>query len=84
MPYIILGYDSYIRIHDTLEGELVWLHILKNSGYMHSLSNEMRLNTIMDGLPRNVLPSGFTLIANLCYFFDIFMGILLVIIFLKR
>jgi len=74
MPYIILGYDSYIRIHDTLEGELVWLHILKNSGYMHSLSNEMRLNTIMDGLPRNVLPSGFTLIANLCYFFDIFYG----------
>ena len=28
-PYLINGLDSYIRIHDTLEGELVWLKILK-------------------------------------------------------
>ncbi len=74
MPYIILGYDSYIRIHDTLEGELIWLHILKNSGYMHSLANSVKLDGIMDGLPRNVLPSGYTIIANLCHIFDIFYG----------
>jgi hypothetical protein len=39
LPYLILGKDSYIRIHDTLEGELVWLHILRESGDMFSLSN---------------------------------------------
>lgn len=74
IPYLILGYDSYIRIHDTLEGELVWLHILKVSGHMHSFSNTVKLTNVMDGLPRNVLPSGFTLIANLCNIFDIFFG----------
>jgi len=77
MPYLILGKDAYIRIHDTLEGELVWLHILKQSGYMHSLANEVILKNLMDGLPRNVLPSGFTLIANLCNIFDIFYGYIL-------
>ena len=74
LPYIILGKNSYIRIHDTLEGELVWLHTLKVSGYMHSLSNDVVLHNLMNGLPRNVLPSGFTVIANLCNIFDIFYG----------
>lgn len=77
MPYLILGKGAYIRIHDTLEGELVWLHILKVSGYMYSIPNEVILQNLMDGLPRNVLPSGFTAIANLCNFFDIFYGYIL-------
>jgi Protein of unknown function (DUF6044) len=77
MPYLILGKGAYIRIHDTLEGELVWLHILKVSGYMHSIPNEVILQNLMHGLPRNVLPSGFTAIANLCWVFDIFYGYIL-------
>ena len=77
LPYIILGKGSYIRIHDTLEGELVWLHILRKSGMMYSLSNDNILENIMHGLPRNVLPSGFTVIANLCNLFDIFYGYIL-------
>lgn len=77
LPYLILGKDSYIRIHDTLEGELVWLHILRESGDMFSLSNEVILDNLMNGLPRNVLPSGYTVIALLCHFFDIFYGYIL-------
>lgn len=77
MPYLILGKGAYIRIHDTLEGELVWLHILKVSGAMHSIPNEVILTQLMDGLPRNVLPSGYTAIANLCNIFDIFYGYIL-------
>lgn len=76
-PYFLLGHDSYIRIHDTLEGELVWLHILKSSGYMYTLSNDVILYNLMDGLPRNVLPSGYTMISNLCNIFDIFYGYIL-------
>lgn len=44
---------------------------------MHSLSNEVILENLMNGLPRNVLPSGYTVIANLCNLFDIFYGYIL-------
>jgi hypothetical protein len=74
LPYVILGEDSYIRIHDTLEGELVWLHIMKQNGVMHSLLNEVKIAQLMHGLPRNVMPSGFTFIANICNVFGIFYG----------
>lgn len=74
LPYLILGHDTYIRIHDTLEGELTWLHLLKSSGYMNSLSNDIRLEHLMDGLPRNVMPAGYTLFAQLCNGLDIFYG----------
>ena len=74
LPYIILGEDSYLRIHDTLEGELVWLHILKENGVMHSIANEVKIAQLMHGLPRNVMPSGFTFIANICNLLGIFYG----------
>lgn len=77
LPYIILGTDAYIRIHDTLEGELVWLHILRQSGNMHSLSNDIVLSHLMGGLPRNILPSGYTLIANLVNIFGMINGYIL-------
>lgn len=74
IPYLILKENSYIRIHDTLEGELVWLEILRKSGHMHSLLNDTILYDLMYGLPRNVLPSGFTLLANMCYLFGMIKG----------
>lgn len=74
MPYLILGKNSYIRIHDTLEGELVWLEILRVSGHLHSILNDTKLYNLMYGLPRNVLPSGFTLLANLCNIFGMIKG----------
>jgi hypothetical protein len=73
-PYLINGLDSYIRIHDTLEGELVWLKILSDSGHLYSVSNDVKLYNLMYGLPRNVLPSGFTFVPNMIHYFGMFWG----------
>jgi hypothetical protein len=73
-PYLINGLDSYIRIHDTLEGELGWFNLLEKSGHLHSLSNQNFIDTLMNGLPRNVLPSGYVFFSNMLYVFGTFYG----------
>ena len=82
-PYLINGLDSYIRIHDTLEGELVWLKILSDSGHIYSVSNDIKLYNLMFGLPRNVLPSGFTFVPNMVHYFGMFWGYILAHFILK-
>jgi hypothetical protein len=73
-PYLINGLDSYIRIHDTLEGELGWFNLVEKSGHLYSLSNLNSIDSIMNGLPRNVLPSGYVFFSNMLYIFGTFYG----------
>jgi len=59
IPYLILGDDAYIRLHDTLEGEWIWLHIVKKSGVAWSLSPDAVIAQVMNGIPRNAFPSAY-------------------------
>ena len=58
MPLVILGPNSYIRLHDTLEGEWIWLKLLADSHTAFNFQPNAIVPQIMKGLPRNVYPSG--------------------------
>ncbi|MDY7044692.1 DUF6044 family protein [Virgibacillus sp. M23] len=57
MPYYILGEDTHIRVHDNLDSNIVWYHLLAESGQIFSLTDTTFPN-IINGLPRSSLPSG--------------------------
>ena len=58
LPLIILGSNSYIRLHDTLEGEWIWLKLLADSHTAFNFQPNAIVPQIMKGLPRNVYPPG--------------------------
>ena len=71
LPVLLLGENAYIRIHDTLEGELNWYHMLNLSGLGLDLSSDATVPQIMNGQPRITLHSP----MNLTYWFMHTLGI---------
>ena len=60
LPYILLGNNCYIRLHDNLEGEWIWLKLLVDSHRTFGIYSWERIPQLMKGVPRNVLPGGFS------------------------
>src|ERR1700751_2490805 len=58
IPFLLLGNNSYITIHDTLDGEFVEKYLLVATGKALSLKRSATIDNIMNGLPRAALPSG--------------------------
>jgi hypothetical protein len=58
LPYLLLGTGAYVRLHDTLEGEWIWLHTLVANNMAYTTDPSLKLMPIMNGLPRGVLPAG--------------------------
>lgn len=67
-PYIFQGSTSIIGVHDNLDSDLVWFHLLSESTHTFSVSNEITVDSVMGGeLPRNALPpalNGVTLLFS--------------------
>jgi hypothetical protein len=61
LPYILLGSNCYIRLHDNLEGEWIWLKILVDSHRTFGIYSWEKIPQLMKGVPRNVLPGAFSL-----------------------
>lgn len=74
LPYLIWQQDAYVRLHDTLEGELVWLEILRQSGLAFDYSSDAILPSILGGLPRNSYPPGHSLPYVFIHIFGMFWG----------
>lgn len=72
IPYFILGENAYVRIHDTLEGEWIWLSVLCDSHQAFNFDPSSIVPNIMNGLPRNVYPSPFNFNLWLVYLFGSF------------
>ena len=60
LPYILLGSNCYIRIHDNLEGEWIWLKILIESHRTFGIYSWEQIPQVMKGVPRNVFPGAFS------------------------
>ena len=60
LPYILLGSNCYVRLHDNLEGEWIWLKILVDSHKTFGIYSWEKIPQIMKGVPRNVLPGAFS------------------------
>ncbi|MBS1617299.1 MAG: hypothetical protein JST76_02190, partial [Bacteroidetes bacterium] len=58
LPYLILGDNCYIRLHDTLEGEWIWLQLMAQSHTSFGIYSWVRVPQVMQGIPRNVMPTG--------------------------
>jgi len=70
IPFLILGYDSYFIIHDNLDCLYVPLKIISKPDII--FNNKHIVKEIMNGIPREVLPSGLNLVSTLFYFFGDF------------
>ena len=60
LPYILLGSNCYVRIHDNLEGEWIWLKILIDSHRTFGIYSWEQIPQVMKGVPRNVFPGAFS------------------------
>ena len=58
LPTVLLGARSFILIHDSLEVEVVWLHLLAEWRLALAYGPGAVLPPIMNGLPRDALRSG--------------------------
>jgi Protein of unknown function (DUF6044) len=61
VPYLILMGNSYVRVHDTLEGEWVWYHLLVKNEIALNFDPDYRLQEVMNGLQRYAFHSGISL-----------------------
>ena len=69
LPFILLGGNSYIRLHDTLEAEWEWLKLLVDSHTAFRYDTIWTLPQVMNGQPRNVYPAGWSINVLLVFLF---------------
>ncbi|MCW3125283.1 MAG: hypothetical protein JWO03_941 [Bacteroidetes bacterium] len=72
LPYVLLGDNCYIRLHDTLEGEWIWLKLMADSHTAFGIYSWVRIPQVMQGIPRNVLPTGLSLNMLLVIWFGMY------------
>ncbi len=69
VPFLLLGSNSYITIHDNLDGEFVEKYLLVATGKALIFNGNAPIDNIMNGLPRAALPSGLNVSVLLFYVF---------------
>ncbi len=68
LPYLLLGEDAYVTIHDNLDSDFLYLHILKISRTAFAMDPMAIVPNMMNGIPRAALRSGLNLEVVLFYF----------------
>jgi len=72
LPFFILGENSFITIHDNLDSDFIYLHVLKISGNLFSFDGSTPISNIFNGLERSYIHSEFSFIRVLFYFLPSF------------
>ena len=72
LPIFILGEKSFITIHDNLDSEFIFYHILKVTENLFPFNNPTIVPNIFDGLSTNYFHSEFSFIRVLFYIFPSF------------
>lgn len=70
--FFIRGEDSFAIIHDCLDSEFTYLEALKREGLLLSAPEDSKVESIMNGLPRQYLRSPFNLTPLLYQLFSPF------------
>ena len=83
LPYLVMWGDAYIRVHDTLEGELIWFQLLIDSDLAFKTGKDLLLNMAMNGLPRDVLPTALNPLTLVTYLLGIYWGYIVYAFILK-
>ncbi len=74
LPYLLYPGDAYIRIHDTLEGEWIWLHILNETNTAWNFNSDTLIEPVMNGLPRSTMPTGLSVMMVMVNLFGTYWG----------
>ena len=61
LPYVILGQNSYVTIHDNLDSQIIYYRVLVQSGQVFEVHSD--LDQIMNGIPRECFPTGLSFVA---------------------
>lgn len=59
LPFIIIGQDSHIQIHDNLDCDFIYQHLLKQTGNLFNLSTDAIIPNVMNGLNASYIHSNF-------------------------
>ncbi|MFC7391963.1 DUF6044 family protein [Scopulibacillus cellulosilyticus] len=70
-PYVILGEDAHVRVHDNLDSNVAWYKVLADSGKLFGGVHE-KIPSIMNGLSRNSLEPDLNILVLLYFFFEPF------------
>ena len=65
LPYLVQGKDAYFTIHDNLDGEFVYYHLLKINRLLFGFDASTPVPQVMNGLPRVFFHSEFSFIRLL-------------------
>lgn len=74
LPFLLNGDNAYIRLHDTLEGELVWLKLLVDNHVQWDLDPSATVPQVMNGLPRAAFPTGLSVNVVFVWLFGMYWG----------
>lgn len=74
LPYLIMWGDAYVRVHDTLEGELIWFQTLIDSKLAFKTGKEVLLDMAMNGLPRDILPTALNPLTLITHLLGVYWG----------
>ena len=70
-PYLILGQDSHVRIHDDIGSKFVILKLLAESGQIFS-EHDTNIPNILNGVPRSTMGTEFNVMLWMVHFFGPF------------
>ena len=70
LPFGLLLDQAYFTIHDNLDSEFVYLHLLVRTGQAFNFSPDAVIENVMNGLPRSALLSGLNVAVLWCYLFE--------------
>ncbi|HXH20202.1 MAG TPA: DUF6044 family protein [Chitinophagales bacterium] len=76
LPFFFNGSNAYIRIHDNLEGEWVWLDLLVKQGKALDFSPHAMIDNVMNGQLRAAFPPGLSVNVLLIWLFGSYWGYL--------
>lgn len=77
LPFLMNGSNAYIRIHDNLEGEWVWLDLLLQQGKALDFSPHTVIDNVMNGQPRAAFPTGLSVNVLLIWLLGSYWGYLI-------
>tara|TARA_B100000315_G_C14573509_1_gene586825 strand:+ start:49 stop:1848 length:1800 start_codon:yes stop_codon:yes gene_type:complete len=70
-PYLILGQDAHVRIHDDIGAKFVMLKLLAESGQIFG-QHDTIIPNILNGIPRGSMGTEFNVMLWMVYFFGPF------------
>jgi hypothetical protein len=77
MPYILEWDNAIVAAHDNLDSAFSYYVTLALEGKTFALDPNAKVERVMHGLPRMFFPSGFNVLAILCFIFPPYVAYLL-------